>query len=97
MFLQYFLSMTLVITCINSQLNEVNPTTQENQLLFDPSTTTTASPQFARCMDSCRTVQHYNPVCGSDGQTYNNEFRLQCAQRCGQSVFLARGGSCQSL
>lgn len=53
-----------------------NPTT--------PSTTTTAQPpQFTRCIETCPKTAQYNPVCGSNRQTYNNISVLRCARRCG--------------
>ncbi|XP_050298157.1 uncharacterized protein LOC126737337 [Anthonomus grandis grandis] len=66
-------------------------------LPIDDTTTTTASPVFRSCVENCRTIQNYNPVCGSDGVTYNNQFRLQCARRCGLNVEMVRGGTCVSL
>lgn len=32
---------------------------------------------------SARTTPQYNPVCGTDGQNYHNEARLDCARECG--------------
>ncbi|XP_060524206.1 uncharacterized protein LOC132700721 [Cylas formicarius] len=63
----------------------------------DSSTTTTPSPRYSACMNACQTVSSYNPVCGSDGNTYSNQQRLQCARRCGSNVQLVRGGTCQPL
>lgn len=49
---------------------------------------TTASPAFTSCMSMCRTTPEYNPVCGSDSRTYNNEQRLNCAVNCGLGEIL---------
>ncbi|CAG9769250.1 unnamed protein product [Ceutorhynchus assimilis] len=61
----------------------------------DPASITTLA--FRACFDACQTVQHYNPVCGSDGITYNNQFRLQCAQRCGRRIQSVKWGTCSPL
>ncbi|XP_066139306.1 uncharacterized protein [Euwallacea fornicatus] len=82
---------------VSNQDNNQQPPSQQSPGDPSASTTTTASPQFAACMTGCRTVQHYNPVCGSDGVTYNNEFRLRCASRCGANVQQVRGGTCVGL
>ena len=58
---------------------------------------TTPSPQFLACMQSCPSTMEYNPVCGSDSQNYHNEWRLQCAQRCGKNVAMLRDGVCSPL
>ncbi|RZB77481.1 uncharacterized protein BDFB_005644, partial [Asbolus verrucosus] len=57
-------------------------------------TTTTPSPQFSACVRRCPVTPEYNPVCGTDRITYQNEGRLRCARRCGQNVEKAFGGSC---
>lgn len=36
-----------------------------------------------RCIES--TLSNYNPVCGSDNQTYHNQERFDCANECGAS------------
>ncbi|KAG5668869.1 hypothetical protein PVAND_016789 [Polypedilum vanderplanki] len=60
--------------------------------------TTTLPPQVARCVEGCieSTPQTYNPVCGSDGQSYHNEERLNCANDCGARLTIARRGACLS-
>lgn len=34
-----------------------------------------------------RTTGEYNPICGSDNNTYHNPARLTCAQECGASKY----------
>lgn len=45
--------------------------------------TTASSETFARCLRNCPSTTQYNPVCGSNGVTYDNNGKLQCAVRCG--------------
>ncbi|KAF7278122.1 uncharacterized protein LOC143190390 [Rhynchophorus ferrugineus] len=59
-----------------------------------PQTVDVTSATFRSCFRSCPTINNYNPVCGSDGVTYDNIQKLQCAQRCGQNVQSVRIGSC---
>lgn len=47
---------------------------------------TTASPAYIQCMRNCLTTNEYNPVCGTDAITYNNERRLGCANQCGRAL-----------
>ncbi|KAF2903468.1 hypothetical protein ILUMI_02720 [Ignelater luminosus] len=41
---------------------------------------------IARCVASCKTLPQYDPVCGSDGVSYHNVYKLRCAQRCGKRI-----------
>uniref|UniRef100_A0A182LT24 Kazal-like domain-containing protein n=1 Tax=Anopheles culicifacies TaxID=139723 RepID=A0A182LT24_9DIPT len=38
---------------------------------------------FYNCMSNCLTLSQYNPVCGTDHTTYHNQYKLECANRCG--------------
>jgi hypothetical protein len=58
---------------------------------------TTLSPQLQSCIDDCKRTHEYNPLCGTDGQTYNNRGHLRCAMFCGVNVGLSRTGTCAPL
>ncbi|XP_052859621.1 uncharacterized protein LOC128266872 [Anopheles cruzii] len=51
---------------------------------------------FYSCMSGCLTLSQYNPVCGSDQTTYHNEYKLECANRCGANprVSIKKMGIC---
>ncbi|VVC37348.1 Kazal domain [Cinara cedri] len=48
------------------------------------------------CMDICkaRTTQQYNPVCGTDAQTYQNRQNLDCVINCGIQTEFSYTGRC---
>ncbi|XP_030754613.1 uncharacterized protein LOC115881318 [Sitophilus oryzae] len=92
-FLAIFAFLQLSVAQDTPQQGNINPESSTET----STTTTTASPRFRSCFANCRTVSHYNPVCGSNGVTYDNEQRLNCAQRCGLDVQLVRGGTCAPL
>ncbi|XP_049545125.1 uncharacterized protein LOC125956895 [Anopheles darlingi] len=56
----------------------------------------TRSRAFYNCMSGCLTLSQYNPVCGTDHTTYHNEYKLECANRCGASprVLIRKSGIC---
>ncbi|XP_069357950.1 follistatin-like [Maniola hyperantus] len=55
--------------------------------------TTTFNIQQA-CISSCPATHEYNPVCGSDGVTYDNSGKLMCARWCGKNVQVSRQSPC---
>lgn len=69
-----------------------------------PSTTTTSTTERSRdrrpnaCQLRCHTriTNEYNPRCGSDGITYYNPGKLDCAKRCGKGKFIYLLISCAS-
>ncbi|XP_047099058.1 uncharacterized protein LOC124715501 [Schistocerca piceifrons] len=45
----------------------------------------------------CPATLQYDPVCGTDNQTYNSLQLLLCAQRCGRDVEVSFKGRCSPL
>uniref|UniRef100_A0A182N7M1 Kazal-like domain-containing protein n=1 Tax=Anopheles dirus TaxID=7168 RepID=A0A182N7M1_9DIPT len=56
----------------------------------------TRSRTFYGCMSNCLTLSQYNPVCGTDHTTYHNQYKLECANRCGAKprVLIKKSGIC---
>ncbi|CAG4929443.1 unnamed protein product [Colias eurytheme] len=46
------------------------------------------------CIATCPVTSEYNPVCGTNGVTYNNEGQLECAKSCGVDVSLRGRTAC---
>ncbi|ENN74058.1 uncharacterized protein LOC109541231 isoform X1 [Dendroctonus ponderosae] len=79
-----------------SDLNDLGTVT--DQASPQPAVSTSVdSAAYRSCFTNCRTIPTYNPVCGSDGVSYDNEFKLQCARLCGIEVQVVRGGTCAAL
>ncbi|KAL4709457.1 hypothetical protein ACJJTC_019754 [Scirpophaga incertulas] len=60
----------------------------------NPTTTTLSAASIRLCMLSCPVTSEYNPVCGTNGLTYPNPSRLECAKGCGLDVQLAYKSRC---
>ncbi|KDR23280.1 uncharacterized protein LOC110839526 [Zootermopsis nevadensis] len=45
---------------------------------------------------NCPVPPQFNPVCGSDGVTYGNLQKLNCARSCGKNVRLRFMGNCSN-
>ncbi|XP_070504979.1 uncharacterized protein [Chironomus tepperi] len=82
------------------QNQQIQPQTQQNRPQQNQQqqqiVSTTVSPQVQACIDSCieSTAGQYNPVCGSDNQTYHNQERFNCALECGQRLQVSYLGAC---
>lgn len=50
------------------------------------SSSVVGTPQFVLCNQNCPSVNQYNPICGTDQVTYNNQYRLDCANECGRQL-----------
>lgn len=61
---------------------------------WTPPVTTTMSPEYLECFRKCNATSEFNPLCGSDGQDYSNQGRLDCAKGCGKVVDVAYTGVC---
>ncbi|XP_050093162.1 uncharacterized protein LOC126576096 [Anopheles aquasalis] len=72
------------------------PTTSKPTEGTEASRPATRSRAFYSCMSGCLTLSQYNPVCGTDHTTYHNEYKLECANRCGASprVSIRKSGIC---
>ncbi|KAF5281183.1 hypothetical protein FQA39_LY17854 [Lamprigera yunnana] len=102
----YFILFLAIINaiCVSSQsqfnfnedFNNNNNNFNRQPTTPGPTTTTRASIRFTNCFEGCRqrTTPQYNPVCGSNGQSYNNMKLLQCANTCGLSVEFVSSGTC---
>ncbi|CAG7716332.1 unnamed protein product [Allacma fusca] len=55
-----------------------------------------AAPKKENCWD-CSCTKSYDPVCGSNDETYANKCTLTCAQGCNPKIKLVHKGQCGSL
>ncbi|KAF6216657.1 hypothetical protein GE061_001003 [Apolygus lucorum] len=67
--------------------------------LTKPTSTTTPTPGVVYMIPNCdcQTTSEYNPVCGTNGVTYQNRQKLECAASCGTDVKLRRSGIYMSI
>lgn len=50
--------------------------------------TTTISQAVLDCIDNCISTPEFNPVCGTNDETYGNIGKLFCAKTCGVGQFI---------
>ncbi|CAG9787864.1 unnamed protein product [Diatraea saccharalis] len=67
---------------------------QQRQQFFPQIPTSQTVINTATCIRNCPTTSEYNPVCGTNGVTYTNPSRLECAKFCGVDVQLSRNSRC---
>ncbi|CAB3254583.1 unnamed protein product [Arctia plantaginis] len=70
---------------------EISPTTMSSP------ETTTVSQAVIDCIDNCISTPEFNPVCGTNDETYDNIGKLFCAKSCGIDVELRRMSRCWPL
>lgn len=58
-------------------------------VVVDPAT-------FTACYEDCksRVLKEFNPLCGSNGFTYDNPRLFRCAQNCGLRITVSSPGRC---
>lgn len=59
-----------------------------------PTPTTFWQPELVACVKVCPHTPEYNPVCGTNGITFENLSILRCVQLCGVSVNIHRASAC---
>ncbi|VVC92013.1 uncharacterized protein LOC126975227 [Leptidea sinapis] len=67
---------------------------QTTSTTMSPDTTARTDIQIVTCMNTCPMTLDYNPVCASDGVTFQNIGHLLCAVKCGIDVRIERLGAC---
>ncbi|KAG6446024.1 hypothetical protein O3G_MSEX004235 [Manduca sexta] len=87
-----FSSLPSISTSDNPTI-DLNPT---SSIPSEPSTGTSLTDVDA-CLRSCPVTTEYDPVCGTNYETYTNMGRFLCAQRCGVDVKIFLRRACPPL
>ncbi|KAJ3627105.1 hypothetical protein MTP99_014511 [Tenebrio molitor] len=78
-------------------MTPTSSTTQSSVSPTSPIPSTTTSRSHKKCIKRCPSTHENDPVCGTNGITYQNLSKLWCAKRCGTVVEKLHDGPCNSF